>query len=241
MHVPPLTKINKSIIIAYVGLFILTSLLKASGINLYAYLSLSAAGLMSGYVFQIVTYPFIDVGLMTVVFNALIIWFIGSELEAKWGTHFYLKFLALTTYASGVVFAVAGFAMGDMMSIVPLSGLTGTNLALLIAYGLIYSERTMLFMLLFPMKAKYFCLLLAAIEMFMALSSSAFNGAWAHLISMGVAFVYLKKLSYQAQGLGLSDIMAQRRNAKAKQRRSNLRIVEQEEEKHNPKDPKYWQ
>lgn len=242
MHVPPLSKANKIIIISYVIVFILSNILRTSaGIDLISLLGLSAAGLKSGYVFQLLTFPFVDKGLMGVVFNALILWFIGSELESKWGTKFYLKFLAVSTYSCGIIFALFGFAAGNFMDFFPLHGLTGTNLALLIAYGIIFSERTMVFMFIFPMKAKYFCMLLAGIEVFMALSSSAFNAAWGHIIAMATAFLYLKYESYRVRGLGVKDIIENHKSHNARKKRGNLRLVKPEDEKHDPKDPKFWQ
>lgn len=246
MYVPPLTKMNKTIIIAYVGIFILSNILRSSaGIDLPGLLGLSASGLSNGLLFQLITFPFVDNGLMTVVFNSLILWFIGSELESKWGANFYLKFLATTTYICGFIFAIITFFGGltgmSLFSGSALFGLSGTNLALLVAYGFIYSERTMIFMFIFPMKAKYFCLLLAGIEMFMALSSGTFNSAWGHLIAMATGFGYLKYQSLKARGLGVKDIMENHKSHKARKNRGNLRLVKPEDEKHNPEDPKYWQ
>ena len=178
---------------------------------------------------------------MGVVFNSLILWFIGSELEQKWGARFYLKFLAVSTYACGICYILLGLAGGQLIHFLPLFGLAGTNLALLVAYGIIYSERTMIFMFIFPMKAKYFCLILGAIEMFMALTASAFNSAWAHLISMASGYLFLKYHSMRAKGLGFGQIIKNHKDHQAKQKRSKLRIVKNEEEKPDSQDPKYWQ
>lgn len=242
MYVPPLSKANKSIIIGYVGVFILSTLLSMSaGIKLVSVLGLSVVGIKSGLVFQFLTYPFFDTGLLSVVFNSLILWFIGSDLEAKWGTRFYLKFLAISAYSCGVIYFLLALLAGDLVSFLPLFGLTGVNLALLVAYGIIYSERTMIFMFIFPMKAKYFCMLLGAMELFMALTATAFNSAWAHLISMATGFGYLKYQSLKARGLGVSQIMENHRDHQARKKRGKLHLVKSDEEKANPEDPKYWQ
>ncbi|MFT6630289.1 MAG: membrane associated rhomboid family serine protease [Bacteriovoracaceae bacterium] len=242
MYIPPLTKINKMIIIGYVGMFILSNILRASaGVDLLELLGLTASGLQEGNIFQLMTFPFVDKGLMSVVFNALILWFIGSELESKWGAKFYLKFLAVATYSCGFLFALITFFSGSALGGSALFGLSGTNLALLVGYGIIYSERTMVFMFIFPMKAKYFCLLLAGIEMFMALSSGTFNSAWGHLIAMATGFGFLRYEALKRQGLGVKDIIENHKSHKARKNRGNLRLVKPEDEKHDPEDPKYWQ
>ena len=244
MYVPPLSKINKVLIITYVGMFLLSQVLRASlGVDLASIFGLSANGLKSGFLFQLITFPLIDKGLMGVVFNALILWFIGSELETKWGNRFYIKFLLIVTLACSLIFATFSLLGPNTIGFIPLHGLTGINLALLVAYGIIYSERTMIFMFIFPMKAKYFCMLLAGIEIFMAMSSSAFNTAWGHVISMGAGFLYLKYMSFKAQGLGLKNIIENHQRHKAhKKNKGNLRLVKDpEEDAPNPDEPKYWQ
>lgn len=242
MYAPPLSKANKTILIIYVGLFILGTVLQASvGLSLSSLFGLSFSGLKTGLIFQFITYPFVDLGLMNVVFNGLILWFIGSELELKWGTLFYLKFLAVAAYSCGVIYIILSLLVGDYLVAKSLFGLTGVNLALLVAYAMIYSERMMVFMFLFPMKAKYFCLLLAGIELFMALTSSSFNAAWAHIISMAMGLIYLKYMSLKARGLGLGQIMENHRNHRANKRRQNLHLVKDDQQKPSPDDPKYWQ
>lgn len=240
MYVPPLTKINKILIAIYVGVFVLhTFLMMAFNLNLSIILGLSVSAVKAGFIFQILTYPFIDTALLSVVFNSLIMWFIGSELEVKWGRKFYLKFLAISAYSCGLLFLAIGFFTSINLSL--LHGFTGINLALLIAYGMIYSERTMIFMFLFPMKAKYFCMLLAAMELFMGISGGGGNSSWAHVISMAVAFLYLKYASLRARGLGVSQIMKNHKNHQAEVKRSKLRLVKDEDQKADPEDPRFWQ
>ena len=82
----------------------------------------------------------------------------------------------------------------------------------------------------------------------MALTASAFNAAWGHIIAMGTGFLFLKYRSLQAQGLGIGSIMENHRSHQARKSRGNLRLIKDEEEevapqnaKHDPKDPKFWQ
>lgn len=239
IHVPSLTRINKSLLIAYVATFLFSKIFgQAGGIDLLPVLGLSLEGLSRGFIFEFLTYPFIDLGFTTVLFNALLLWFIGSELELKWGQSLYLKFLLSATLGAAL-FYLAVFGVG-MNSSMPLFGMTGTNLALIMAYGIIYSERTMIFMFLFPMKAKYFCMILAAIEIYMGLFSSNSEAAWSHIAAMVSAFVFLKYLSLRARGVTLSSIKAEHHRNKMK---SKLTLIkgDSKPEKPDPDDPKYWQ
>lgn len=240
MQVPTLTKANKFIIGAYIGMFILSSILASSGKgSLISVLGLSSGGIQSGMIFQYLTFPFVDAGFTAVLFNALLIWFIGSELEVKWGTSFYLKYILASVVGAGLFYTIAfGFLASPTL---PIYGMTGTNLALILAYALVYSERTMVFMFIFPMKAKYFCMILGAIELFMGFFSSYSHAAWTHLAAMAGAFIYLKVKSLQARGVTLSAIKAERHRKKMKGKLSLVKNEEVKPEKPDPDNPKYWQ
>lgn len=236
---PPMTKVNKIIIITMVSVFVLNTILsQAAGMSLIPILSLSVGGIKSGLIYQFITYPFIESGLMGVVFEGLLIWFIGSELEQKWGQKFYLKFLLVSIFTSGPIYFLISTVF-PAMGAHPLMGLTSFTYALLMAYAIIYSERQLTFMLIFPMKAKYFCMLLAAIQLYMGLTSGAGATSLSHLSAMGGAFVYLQYMSLKARGVSLESIKRQRHKEKMK---SKLSIVREEpKDKADPQDPKYWQ
>jgi hypothetical protein len=64
MYVPPMTRINKIILIAYAGLFLANAIVsKFMGFSLVYYLGLSASGVNSGFINQFITYSLIETGL----------------------------------------------------------------------------------------------------------------------------------------------------------------------------------
>ena len=239
MQAPPLTRVNKIIIATHVVLFLLHSILASSaGISLVSLFGLSASGVNSGLIYQFVTFPFIESSFMSVLFNGLIVWFIGAELEHKWGERFYVQFLLVASLSAGLIYyAISLFA--NTLAFLPLMGLTGFTYALLMAYAIIYSERQLTFMLLFPMKAKYFCMLLAAIQLYMGIFSHGGRAAWAHLTSMGVGYLFLKYRSLKARG----GVQNWRQEQHKKNMRSKLSLVKNDEEqdKADPKNPRFWQ
>jgi membrane associated rhomboid family serine protease len=191
---PQLTKINKIILIIS-GLFFSTySVLKAvGGFSLVSILGLSANGLFHGLIYQLVTYPFIETQLMSFIFNALIVWFIGSSLEAQWGEKIYLRFLLIIVVGVGLTFSLINliFFYGTPVYFSAIQGLSGVNFALLIAYSCLYPNRQLAFMMIFPMSAKTFCWILAGIEAYLAIFSS-FKTAWAHLLAMGFSYLIIR-------------------------------------------------
>lgn len=142
---------------------------------------------------QFFTYMFMHAELFHILFNLLILWMIGSELEGQWGRKFFLKYYFICGISAGFFYLfVQLFFQGTAASMIPMVGSSGAVYGLLVAYGIIYSERTMLFMMVFPMKAKHFVLVLAAIE-FVSTVFYSRNGVAnaAHLGGMVVGFGYL--------------------------------------------------
>jgi len=116
----------------------------------------------------------------------------------------------------------------------PMVGASGGIYGLLLAYGLLFPEREMLFMMLFPMKAKQFVWILAGIEFLQALFSGQGGlSAFAHLSVMGAGFLYLW---LQAKGFQF------KKKAEAVQRKKatgHLRLIKTEADD-DEKPPRTW-
>ena len=232
---PPLTKINKVILIATGACFLTASILQAIGaFSLISFLGLSSNGLFHGLIYQLLTYPFVEVNFMSFLFNSLVVWFIGSELERQWGQKIYLRFLLLSVLGVGLVYALVNlmFFFGTPVYFQSLHGLTGINFALLVAYAMLYPDRQMSMMMIFPMKARTFCLILAGIEAYMTIFTS-FTTSWAHLLAMGIAFVIIH---FQTNPLIKKALNATWKPS-PKKKKGHLYVVKDEEQK----PPKYWQ
>lgn len=230
---PPLSKTNKVILVASGACFLVFSILKAVGaFNLVAVLGLSSTGLMSGLVYQLVTYPFVETNLMSFLFNGLVVWFIGSELENQWGQKIYLRFLLINIIGVGLIYAIVNFLfMGASAHGIALHGLSGINFAMLMAYALLYPDRQMSMMMIFPMKARTFCWILAGIEAYMALFSN-FAASWAHLLAMGISYLIIR---FQTQPLIRKALNASFESKKRS--KTHLYVVKDDDQK----PPKYWQ
>lgn len=232
---PQLSKLNKIILITAVVGFLVTAILKAIGaFSLPSILGLSSNGISNGLVFQLITYPFVETQLMSMLFNGLILWFIGSELESQWGTKIYLRFLLLVVLGVGLIFSLVNliFFFGTSVHFASLYGLSGINLALLIAYSLIYPDRQMAFMMIFPMKARTFCWILVAIEAYMAIFTSI-KTSWAHLLGMAISFLIIH---FQNRPL-IKKVLKSQWGESRKAKKKHLYVVKDDDQ--NP--PKYWQ
>lgn len=231
---PPLTKTNKIILIATGVCFLIAAVSQAVGaFSLPSLLGLSAAGLSKGLIYQLLTYPLVETQLMSFLFNSLVVWFIGSELERQWGGRIYLRFLLINVLGVALVFSLINFIFffGTTPFFTPLSGLTGINFAMLIAYSLLYPDRQMSFMMIFPMRARTFCWILVGIEAYMALFSNL-TAAWAHLLAMGMSYLIIQ---FQNRPLIRKALNASFETKKRS--RNHLYVVKDEDQK----PPKFWQ
>lgn len=230
---PQITKINKVILISALVCFLLSAILRAIGaFSLVGILGLSGSGLMNGLIYQIFTWPLVETQLLSFLFNSLLIWFIGSELEGQWGSKIYLRFLLLTVACVSLIFTGVNFLFffGTPIFFTSLHGLSGINFALLIAYAVLYPDRRLSMMLIFPMRARTFCWILVGIEAYMAIFSSV-TTSWAHLLAMGISYLIIR---FQSRPLVHKALNASWPRKKSP--RKHLYVVKDEEKK----PPKYW-
>jgi membrane associated rhomboid family serine protease len=140
---------------------------------------LSVFGLVpSGFVFegriwQLATYSFLHADPLHLILNMMMLAFIASDLEFKWGRRKFLTFYFFCASVAGVLYLLLQLWIwrGDGIQ-QPMIGASGAIYGCLMAYGLLFGERVLLFMMLFPMKAKHFIWVLAGVEFL----STVFSG-----------------------------------------------------------------
>jgi membrane associated rhomboid family serine protease len=144
------------------------------------------------FIWQLFTYLFLHGGIGHIVLNMLALYFFGPPLEMDWGTRRFLKFYFYCGLAAGVCVVLAGVLMGGRDMITPTVGASGAILGLLVAFGVLYPNETILLMLIIPMKAKHLVMLYAAIELLSLWGPATQVSTMAHLGGMAFGFVYLK-------------------------------------------------
>lgn len=160
----------------------------------------------SGTVFQFklwqpLTYMFFHSShLNHLLFNMLLLWWVGCQLENTLGSKRFLKYYLVCGVGAAllylaVLFGIYGFIGLADTSILhnPVIGASGAVFGLLLAYGMYHGDNVVYFLMLFPMKARYFVGILALMETFVLLNAG-FSGPVANLAHVGgilVGFVYL--------------------------------------------------
>lgn len=142
--------------------------------------------------YQIVTHMFMHGDIGHLFFNMFGLFMFGPPLESIWGPKRFLAFYLITGFGAMGLHLLVTYLEIQMMGVspfvvnVPMLGASGAIFGLLAGFGMIFPNATI--MLLFPpipMKAKYFVLIYAIIELFLGVSN--FNAGVAHFAHVGGA------------------------------------------------------
>ncbi len=202
----PLTPVVKKLIIACVAIWFIFQVVVEQfifpNLDLGYYFGFVVENVFTQFfVWQFFTYMFLHdtQGVMHLVFNMLSLWWIGSELESLWGSRKFLTYYLVCGLGAAFIYFVGAlgyyFVTDHYAPLqVPVVGASGAIFGLLLAFGILFGDRVIHFMFLFPMKAKFFILLIGAIEVVMLLNQGIGAGKVANLAHLGgllAGFLYL--------------------------------------------------
>ena len=146
------------------------------GPYIYNILGFNPSLLTKGFLWQPFTYMFIhSSGLLHILFNMLILWMFGSELERLWGSRFFLIYYLVCGVGAALLYSLTLFGLSYFSITVPMNtpvvGSSGAIFGLMLAYGLLFKNRILYVMMIFPMRARTFVYFLIGIEILSVLSS----------------------------------------------------------------------
>ena len=140
-------------------------------------------------IWQPLTYMFIHGDFFHLFMNMFVLWMFGSEMESIWGRRGFLKYYFITGIGSGLIWLLLNIS--NPFSV--LIGASGAIYGVLLAYGLMFPNRKVLIYFLFPIKVKYFVLLLGVIAFISSIGDTGSNiSHLTHLSGMLIGFIYLK-------------------------------------------------
>lgn len=153
------------------------------------------------WLWQIFTYMFVhSESVFHILFNMFALWMFGSELERFWGSKFFISYYLVCGVGVALIYILVLnlipliYPLNPLQLKIPLIGASGSIFGILFAYGMIFSERQILFMMLFPMKAIHFTLLIGVIE-FVSLINNGMGSSISHLSHLSgfiVGFFFLQ-------------------------------------------------
>jgi membrane associated rhomboid family serine protease len=157
--------------------------------SLIAIFGLRATAFLHGMLWQPVTYLFLHGGLWHVLFNMFALWMFGADLERDWGTRRFLRYYFVCGIGAGLCDITANLAFGKETTTI---GASGAIYGILLAYGLLYPNRTIFFNFLFPIPARIYVIIIGAIAFLSSFGGQSTVSNVAHLGGMLFGYLYLR-------------------------------------------------
>jgi membrane associated rhomboid family serine protease len=184
--VPATTRVVRWLLILNVAVFILQRIFLDRYLDILGLVP--AAFLGRGFLWQIVTYMFLHGSIIHIFFNMLFLWMMGSEIERQWGGKEFLKYYLVTGCGAGLVNVLV-----QPRASIPTIGASGAIFGIIIAFALAFPDREVLLYFFIRIKAKYFALLVGALELLALIAlPNAGIARFAHLGGLLIGYVYMK-------------------------------------------------
>jgi len=203
--VPPLTLVTRNLIVVCVAVYFIDFIATHLGFQFHDLYLNEIFGLVpafikdKGWAWQFLTYIFLHGQPLHLLLNMLILWYFGSEIEMKLGRKQFLFYFLLCGIGAGIFNYAINCIFSDVSRLShPIIGASGAIFGILAAYGIFFGDRYFLVFFVFPMKAKYFVLVMALVELITGVEASAQDNVahFAHIGGMfvGAIYIYLKYL-----------------------------------------------
>jgi membrane associated rhomboid family serine protease len=185
-----MTPAVKMLLIANAAVFVLQFILPLVG-----YFGLTPALVVERlFLWQVVTYLFLHADPLHLLFNMLALWMFGVDLERRWGYQAFLRYYFVCGVGAGlcsVVVSLLPLDFANELYITPTIGASGAIYGLLLAYGLLFPERT-IFFFIFPVPARIYVIIAGAFILYKSvMDTSGGTAHFAHLGGMAFGYAYL--------------------------------------------------
>ena len=209
---PSFRGVTRRLVLINVAVFFLLLIMEfaapRSAEAVVAYFSLTPVLLVGrGWVWQLVTYCFLNAGVLHVAFNMLTLWFIGSYLETSKGSRWLLEIYFLCATGGAVIGSALSFTHVFHSS--PFSTTSSADAALfglLAAFAVLFGDLEMyMFPLPVAIKARYLVIVCMLIEVALLLSGGP---PLAYLTILGGAllgFVFARNAPRRGMSMAFSE------------------------------------
>lgn len=206
--------VTKNLIIINILLFFGGIVASKYGINLDQYLGLHFFLADDFNLAQLFTYMFMHGGFTHIFFNMFALFMFGRILEQVWGPRRFLFYYIVCGMGAGLIQELVQYIhysielsaydsvniggmimpMAQYLNLMITVGASGAIYAILLAFGMLFPNQSLfIFPLPMPIKAKYFVIGYAALELFLGISNNASDNVahFAHLGGMLFGFILI--------------------------------------------------
>ena len=224
-----LPTVVKNLLIINVLMFLATFTFERFDIDLTNILGLHFFKASDFRIYQIITYMFMHANFGHLFFNMFALWMFGNTLENLWGSKRFLLFYMVCGIGAGLCQEVVQYieyanTLSDYATvnlggqIVPMSsylnmmntvGASGAIYGLLLAFGMMFPDSRIYLYFLFPIKAKWFVIGYAVLELIMGLGGADTVAHFAHLGGMLfglILILYWKKHGVNGPNFDMSKL-----------------------------------
>src|ERR1700721_3649543 len=201
LSLPPFTRWVKRLILTYAGICLLMAVMRIASPFarewIIVYLGLIPKLVVRGMLWQLITYSFLHLELLHLLFNALALWMFGSQLESDWGSKRFGEYYFVCTVAAALTTVAVSYThLLGLSPATPTIGASGGIYGLLVAFGVLYGEsEIMMFPLPFMIKAKYFVWGIVFLTLLGAIQETGGVANFAHLGGLLFGYLYLRFLT----------------------------------------------
>lgn len=142
-------------------------------------------------VWRLVTYQFLHADILHILFNMMMLYFLGPMLESTWGSKTYLRFYLISGAAGGVVYTL--LVLGHVLGGLPMVGASGAIYGLMAAAAILYPHTQVYIFGTIPMRMKTLLIITVIWSVMNFLGGKNAGGEAAHLsgVAAGAVFVYV--------------------------------------------------
>ena len=161
-----------------------------TGLPFFALTPLSPALVMRGQVWRLLTWAFFDADGQNLVFGSLMLGIFGRDLAAFWGGARYLLVCTGVALVAGLLTTAVGLVWADVLASQYLS-IWALADALIVAWALLFPNRTILFMLMLPAAGKSLLYRTLGVTALFAIMYGVSNFV-PHFLAMGAMYAYIR-------------------------------------------------
>ena len=169
----------------------------------FDHLALSSQGILHGKIWQLVTYSFVNGCGRNLVFNGVVVLFIGSMIEREWSMGAFLLFMLVVSVTCALIWVIISLIVRT--NYIGL-GTGACGYGLIGAFGLLHYRRLVL-TILWTVEAQYVAWFLIAVGIVLGIPQPI---TWIWVSGAGVAYVYIKLRLRQSPG----PVMKRRRGGR---------------------------
>ena len=189
---PGFPKGVKGLLIGNACIFILTFFIGLNG-PLWIFKLIPRAVVEMFFVWQLATYLFLHGGFGHIIWNMLALWMFGADLERAWGTRRFLQFYFFCGVGAGLCVVLANYILPGGDTSAATIGSSGAIFGILLAYAMLYPNRTILWGFLVPIQVKYFVLIIGVVTFMSSFQANTGVSEFAHLGGLLFGYIYMKK------------------------------------------------